>query len=417
MATKTIADIEVSGKTVLMRVDFNVPLAEGKVTDDKRIVAALPSIRKVIEGEGKLVLMSHLGRPKGDGFVAAFSLKPAAERLAELLGKPVTLGPPEVVGPAAEGLVAGMGPGEVVLLENVRFNAGETMPDQAKKSPDGQLTAEQVSAHEAFVGALASLGEVYVNDAFGTCHRKHASMYGVARAIQSAGGPAVAGFLVEKEIKYLAEAVAEPARPFVAILGGAKVSDKIKLISSLLGKVDRILIGGAMAYTLLKARGAAVGKSLVEEDQVEAMKALLEEADGKILLPSDHVAAAEFASDDAQAVDGVALPDELMGMDIGSKTIQAFGVVIAGAKTVVWNGPMGVFERDAYAAGTKAVAEAVAKATDAGCVSVIGGGDSAAAVEQMGLGARMTHVSTGGGASLTYLEGKPMPAIDVLDEA
>ena len=415
MATKTIADIDVAGKKVLMRVDFNVPLDGGRVTDDTRIVAALPSIRTVIDGGGVLVLMSHLGRPKGEGFEAEFSLKPAADRLGELLGKDVTLGPPEVVGPAAERLVADLKPGDVLLLENVRFLAAETMPDKAKKNPDGKLTAEQQAALDAFSAALARLGEVYVNDAFGTCHRKHASMYGVAKVIQAQGGPAVAGYLVEKEIRYLSDAVAEPVRPFVAILGGAKVSDKIKLISSLLGKVDRILIGGAMAYTLLKAQGVSVGKSLVEADQVEEMKSLLAKAGEKIVLPCDHVAAAEFASDEARTLDDVNIPGDLMGMDIGRKTVAAFGKVVAGAKTVVWNGPMGVFEREAYAAGTRAVAEAVAKATEAGTISVIGGGDSAAAVEQMGLADKMTHVSTGGGASLTYLEGKPLPPIEVLD--
>lgn len=415
MAARTIADVDVAGKKVLMRVDFNVPLEAGEVTDDTRIVAALPSIRRVIDGGGRLVLMSHLGRPAGKGFEADFSLKPAADRLAELLGKEVKLGPAEVVGPKAEAMAGAMADGDVLMLENVRFQAGETMPDQAKKNADGKLTAEQEQAHREFVDALARLGEVYVNDAFGTCHRKHASMYGAARAIQAAGGPAVAGFLVEKEIKYLAEAVTRPVRPFVAILGGAKVSDKIKLISSLLGKVERILIGGAMAYTLLKARGAAVGRSLVEADQVDEMKLLLGQAGDKVLLPCDHVAAAAFESDEAKAVDGVDIPDDLMGMDIGAKTVAAFSEVVAAAKTIVWNGPMGVFEREAYAAGTKAIAEAVAKATDAGAVSVIGGGDSAAAVEQMGLAERMTHVSTGGGASLTYLEGKPMPAIEVLD--
>jgi len=417
MATKTIADIDVKGKRVLMRVDFNVPLAGGKVTDDSRIVAALPSITKAIDSGAKVILMSHLGRPAGKGFEAEFSVRPAAERLGELLGKPVKLGPREVAGPEAEKMVAEMSPGDVVMLENVRFAAGETMPDKAKKNPDGQLTADQQAALDAFVAALASLGDVYVNDAFGTCHRRHASMYGVARAIVAKGGPAVAGYLVEKEIRYLSEAVAEAARPFTAILGGAKVSDKIKLISSLLGKVDDILIGGAMAYTLLAARGVAVGKSLVEADQIEQMKTLLGQAGGKIHLPCDHVGAAEFSSDEARAVDGVDIPDDLMGMDIGPRTIEAFGKIIAASKTVVWNGPMGVFERATYAAGTKAVAEAVAKATDGGAISVIGGGDSAAAVQQMRLADRMTHVSTGGGASLTYLEGKPMPAIEALDKA
>jgi len=417
MATKTIADIDVKGKRVLIRVDFNVPLADGKVTDDNRIVAALPSIKKAVEGGARVILMSHLGRPEGKGFEAEFSIEPAAKRLAQLLGRPVKLGPKEVVGPEAQKMVAAMKAGDVLMLENVRFVAGETITDKAKKNPDGKLTGEQQAKLDAFVAALAGLGDVYVNDAFGTCHRKHASMYGVAKAIQAKGGPAVAGYLVEKEIRYLAEAVAKPARPFTAILGGVKVSDKIKLIASLLGKVDNILIGGAMAYTLLAAKGVKIGKSLVEADQVEEMKKLLGKAGGKIHLPCDHVGATEFASDAAKAVAEVNIPDDLMGMDIGPKTVAAFGKAIGASKTIVWNGPMGVFERPAYATGTKAIAEAVAKATDGGAVSVIGGGDSAAAVEQMGLADRMTHVSTGGGASLTYLEGKPMPAIEVLDKA
>ena len=415
MATKTVADLDVAGKTVFMRVDFNVPLKDGRITNDSRIVAALPSIRAVLDGGGKLVLASHLGRPKGNGFEAELSLGAAAERLGELLGKSVTLGPPEVVGPEAEKLAAALKAGEVLLLENVRFCAGETMPDKAKKNPDKKLSAPQEQTLAAFAAALGALGDAYVNDAFGTCHRKHASMYGAAEAIRAKGGPVVAGFLVEKEIRYLHEAVAEAKRPFLAILGGAKVSDKIQLISSLLEKVDRILIGGAMAYTLLKARGVSVGKSLVEEDQVQAMGALLERAGEKILLPCDHVGATEFGSDAAVAVEGVDIPDGLMGMDIGPKTIQVFCAAAAAAKTVIWNGPMGVFEREPYAGGTRAVAEAVAAATDAGAISVIGGGDSATAVEQMKLGDRMTHVSTGGGASLTYLEGKPMPPIEVLD--
>ena len=423
MATKTVADIDVAGKKVFMRVDFNVPLEDGKVTNDRRIVMAVATIKHVIDGGGKLILASHLGRPAGKGFEAELSLKPAADRLAELLGKEVKLGPAEVAGPETEELVAAMAAGDVVLLENVRFDAGETMPDKAKKNPDGRplgppggLTPEQQQTHASFVAALAKLGDVYVNDAFGTCHRRHASMYGVARAIQDKGGAAVAGFLVEKEIKYLWEAVAEPAHPFVAILGGVKISDKIKLISSLLEKVDRIVIGGAMAYTLLKARGVHVGKSLVEEDQVAAMKGLLAGAGEKILLPIDHVATDDFKAGGPQVVDDVNIPEDLMGMDIGAGTIAAFGEVVASGRTIMWNGPMGVFEREAYAAGTKAIAQKVAAATDAGAVSIIGGGDSAAAVERMGLDGRMTHVSTGGGASLTYLEGKAMPAIAVLDE-
>ena len=415
MATKTIADVNTQGKRVFMRVDFNVPLKDGQITNDRRIQMALPSIRKVVEDGGRLILASHLGRPGGEGFEAEFSLKPCAERLGELLGKTVQLGPQEVVGDPAQNLADQLADGDVMLLENVRFCAGETMPDKAKKNPDKKLTPEQQQTTDAFARALGSLAEVYCNDAFGTCHRAHASMLGAAEVIKAGGGPAVAGFLVEKEIKYLHEAVAEPKRPFVAILGGAKVSDKIKLISSLLEKVDRILIGGAMAYTLLKAKGVSVGKSMVEEDQVDEMKGLLEKAGEKIMLPCDHVGAEAFDSDDAQAVDDVNIPENLMGLDIGPKTVEAYNAEIGGAGTVVWNGPMGVFEREPYAAGTKAVAEAVAKATDNGAISVIGGGDSATAVEQMGLDERMTHVSTGGGASLTYLEGKPMPAIEVLD--
>jgi len=313
-------------------------------------------------------------------------------------------------------MVAELKDGEVVLLENVRFHAGETMPDKAKKNPDGKLTPEQQQKHDDFVAGLAVLGDLYVNDAFGTCHRKHASMFGVAKAIQKRGGPAVAGFLLDKEIKYLHEAVAEPKRPFVAILGGAKVSDKIKLISSLLGKVDRILIGGAMAYTLLKAKGVAVGKSLVEEEQVAEMKALLDKAGEKIQLPVDHLATDDFKAGAPVAVESVDIPEQLMGMDIGPKTASIYNDIISNSGTIVWNGPMGVFERPDYAAGTLGIAKATAAATKAGAVSVIGGGDSAAAVEQMGLADEMTHVSTGGGASLTYLEGKAMPPIEILDE-
>jgi 3-phosphoglycerate kinase len=416
MAKKSISDIDVSGKTVFMRVDFNVPLKEGRITNDKRIQAALPSIKAVLDAGGKLVLASHLGRPAGKGFEEDASLKPCADRLGELLGKTVQLGPQEVVGEAAEKMASSLGSGEAMLLENVRFCAGETMPDKAKKNPDKKLTAEQEQELADFSAALGRLGEVYVNDAFGTCHRKHASMFGAAQEIQKRGGPAVAGFLVEKEIQYLQEAVENPARPFVAILGGAKVSDKIKLISSLLEKVDRILIGGAMAYTLLKAQGYSVGDSLVEDDQVEQMKPLLESAGEKIMLPMDHVIAQQFDSNEARETPDRNIPEGMLGMDIGPKTVDAYVDEVGRSKTVVWNGPMGVFERDAFAFGTRSVAEAVASATDEGTISVIGGGDSATAVEQMGLEGRMTHVSTGGGASLTYLEGKPMPAIEVLDE-
>lgn len=416
MAKKTVADLDVKGKRVLMRVDFNVPLKDGRITDDRRITAALPSIEKVLEGGGRLILMSHLGRPDG-AYDPSGSLKPCADRLSHLIHRPVVLGPNEVIGSKAEELAAAMKDGDVLLLENVRFHAGETMPDKAKKNPDGKLTAEQQAIHDELVNGIAKLGDVYVNDAFGTCHRKHASMFGVAKAIQKRGGPAVAGYLLEKEIRYLHEAVADPKRPFVAILGGAKVSDKIKLISSLLDKVDTILIGGAMAYTLLKAQGIAVGKSLVEEEQVNEMKALLEKAGNKIRLPMDHVVTDDFKAGSPTQLMAINIPDGLMGMDIGVQTTNLFDDAILAAGTIVWNGPMGVFERPEYAQGTLRIAQAVAKATEKGAVSVIGGGDSAAAVEQMGLAEKMTHVSTGGGASLTYLEGKTMHPIEILDEA
>lgn len=416
MTTKTVADIDVHGKKVLMRVDFNVPLEGGQVTNDKRIQAALPSIRKVLDGGGRLVLMSHLGRPEGKGFEEKYSLAPVAGRLGEALGKDVPLGPKDVVGDEADRLAASLSDGEVALLENLRFQAGETMPDKAKKNPDGKLTAEQEKVHKEFVDALASLGEVYVNDAFGTCHRKHASMYGVPRAIQAQGGPAVAGFLVEKELKYLGEAVTDPDRPFIAILGGAKVSDKIQLISTLLEKVDRILIGGAMAYTLLAARGVEVGDSRVEKDQIDEMRPLLKKAGDRVLLPTDHVATDDFDLGRPIATEGEEIRPGLMGMDIGPETRKLFRREIVEARTVVWNGPMGVFEKEPYLAGTQAVAEAIAEATDRGGTSIIGGGDSAAAVEQLGLEEKMTHVSTGGGASLTFLEGKPMPALETLDQ-
>ena len=416
MAIKTIADIDVAGKKLLMRVDFNVPLEDGNITNDRRIRAALPTINHALDNGAALILMSHLGRPKGEGFEPELSLKPVAERLGELLNKSVTLGPAEVVGDETEKIVSQMNPGDVVLLENLRFHPGETMPDKAKKNPDGKLTEQQQQVLDDFVQSLASLAEDYVNDAFGTCHRKHASMYGVPEAIKKKGGNVVAGFLVEKEIKYLHDAIANPARPFIAILGGVKVSDKIKLISSLLEKVDRLLIGGAMAFTLLKSKGVAVGNSIVEEDQIEPMKKILDEAGEKIVLPEDNVITDDFDNGKPTLTDGLGIPDGFEGMDIGPRTIEKFKAIIAEAKTIVWNGPMGVFEKPDYAAGTRAIAQAVADATQAGAISIIGGGDSAAAVEQMGLAEKMTHVSTGGGASLAFLEGKSLPALEILDQ-
>jgi phosphoglycerate kinase len=405
MAKKSLADVNVQGKKVLMRVDFNVPQDDqGNITNDARIVAALPSIRHVLDNGGALILMSHLGRPKGE-VKPEYSLKPAADKLAEHLGKSVTLGPSEpIAGPDAKAMVDALQPGDVLCLENVRFDKRED-------------TKEDIALVEQLGREMADLGaDVYVNDAFGTCHRKHASMWGCPKAMKADGKPAVAGFLVEKEIKYLSEAVEEPKRPFLAILGGAKVSDKIKLIDSLLGKCDKILIGGAMAYTLLKAQGHNVGKSRVEEDQLDTMKDLLAKAGDTLLLPQDHLCAEEFASDDATTTDGVEIPDNLMGLDIGPKTIETYKSEVLNAGTVVWNGPMGVFEREVYATGTKAVAQAVADATQQkDAVTVIGGGDSATAIKTFGLEEQVTHVSTGGGASLTYLEGKPMPPIEILD--
>ncbi len=422
MATKTVADINAKGKKVLVRVDFNVPIKDGKVTNDRRIVQALPSLKRLLEQGAALILMSHCGRPSGKGYEAEFSNKPAADRLSQLLGKPVILGSGDVAGAEDQAKAAALKPGEVMLLENVRFNASEDMVDTAKKkNPDKKPTPEQEAGIKAYAENLAKMGDLYVNDAFGTCHRKHVSMYGVAKCIQAKGGAAVAGFLVEKEIKYLSEAVSNPQRPFVAILGGAKVSDKIKLISNLLGKVDKILIGGAMAYTLLAAKGVKVGKSKVEADQIEPMKELLAKAGDKIMLPCDHLATDSFdfkamTAGKPQTTPDVNIPDALLGLDIGPKTVAAFSKVIDSAKTVVWNGPMGVFELADYAKGTKAVAEAIAASTAKGAVSVIGGGDSAAAVEEMGLDSKMTHISTGGGASLEYLEGKAMPPIEILDK-
>lgn len=394
MSKKTVGDVDVKGKRVLMRVDFNVPLEGSRITDDRRIVQALPTIKSVIERGGKLVLMSHLGRPKG-GPEAKYSLKPAADRLAELLGKPVAF-TNGCIGPDAEVAVAQMKDGDVVLLENLRFHK-----EEEKNDPN-------------FAKQLAKLGDIYVNDAFGTAHREHASTFGVAQAMQ--GKPRAIGSLIQKELKFLGDAVANPQRPFIAILGGAKVSDKINVIQQLLSKADQLLIGGAMAYTFFLAQGKKVGKSLVEKDKVDLARDLLKQAGGKIKLPVDTVVSDKM-SDDAQTqiVEGN-IPDELEGFDIGPKTRAMYAAEIAKAKTIIWNGPMGVFEKKPFAAGTQAVAQAVVDATQKnGATTIIGGGDSAAAIEQAGLSEKVSHVSTGGGASLEFLENGHFSTIDILD--
>ncbi|MGD0539875.1 MAG: phosphoglycerate kinase [Tepidisphaeraceae bacterium] len=394
MAKKTVADVDVRGKKVLMRVDFNVPIEGGKITDDRRIVQALPTIKDVVGRGGRLILMSHLGRPKG-GPEPKYSLKPVAEKLSQLLGKPVKFAD-DCIGPNVEKLANSLKDGEALLLENLRFHK-----EEEKNDPN-------------FAKQLAKLGDVYVNDAFGTAHREHASTFGAAQAL--AGKPRVIGQLIQKELKFLGEAVSNPKHPFVAILGGAKVSDKINVIEQLLGKADVLLIGGAMAYTFFLAQGKEVGKSLVERDKVELAKQLLAKAGGKIHLPVDNVISDKM-TDDAQTkvVEGD-IPADMEGYDIGPKTRELYKAEIAKAKTIVWNGPMGVFEKKPFAAGTKAVAEAVAQATSRnGAVTVIGGGDSAAAIEQMGLSQKVSHVSTGGGASLEFLEKGHFTTLDILD--
>ena len=389
--------VDVTGKRVLMRVDFNVPLNEsGMITDDQRIRAALPSIDNVLERGGSLVLMSHLGRPKGAPD-PKFSLAPCTERLAKLIGRPVRH-LTDCIGQEVSAVCSSLKPGEVVLLENLRFHKGE-------KSGDEQFAAE-----------LAALGDVYVNDAFGTCHRAHASMVAVPKAM----GGGAAGFLVLKEIEFLSKALESPERPYVAVLGGAKVSDKITVIKQFIEKVDAILIGGAMSYAFLKAMGKNVGNSKLEKseevDPVAMAGELLAQAKDKdvpILLPLDHVVVKEFNTDAEREIVEDEIPDGLIGVDIGPATEKLYSERIAHAGMVVWNGPMGVFEIEAFASGTRKLAQALA---DSDAISIVGGGDSAAAVEQFGLAERMTHVSTGGGASLEFLEGKDLPGISVLTD-
>ena len=396
MAKKTIDQIDVAGKTILMRVDFNVPLDESQnITDDRRIRMALPSIKSVVDRGGRLILMSHLGRPGGKGFEEKFSLAPAAKRLGELLGKPVAMAA-DTVDEDATAKAGALGDGEVLVLENLRFNSGE-------KKGCGE-----------FAGKLAAMADAYCNDAFGTCHRSDASMVAVPGAME--GKPRVVGHLVAKEIQYLSDAIGNPARPFVAILGGAKVSDKINVINNLLGICDAVLIGGAMAYTFSLANGGKVGNSLVEEDKVDLAKELMEKGGEKLHLPVDTHCGDDFndiAGCNKKIVASGEIPDGWEGLDIGPETAKKYSEVVKAAKTVVWNGPMGVFEKPPMDEGTKAVAQAIA---DSDATSIIGGGDSAAAIEQLGFSAQVSHVSTGGGASLAMLEGKAFTAVELLDD-
>ena len=389
---KSIEDIDVAGKKVLARCDFNVPLKDGVITNDKRIVAALPTIKYLVDHKARLILCSHLGRPKGE-FKPEFSLAPVAKRLSELLGQEVKMAK-DVIGPDAKKLASELKDGEVMLLENVRYHAEETKNDPA------------------FAKELASMAEIYVNDAFGACHRAHASTAGVAAYL-----PAVCGYLMQKEINFIGGALANPKRPFVAILGGAKVSDKIGVITNLLDKVDTLVIGGGMAYTFMKAQGHSIGTSICEDDKLDLARQILADAEKKgvkLLLPIDNNAGDKFDENcNEQIVNSDDIPDGWMGMDIGPKSIELFCDAVKGAGTVIWNGPMGVFEFEKFAKGTLAVAKAVA---DSGAVSIIGGGDSVAAVTKLGFADKMSHISTGGGASLEFMEGKVLPGIDCLNE-
>ncbi|MDR1534774.1 MAG: phosphoglycerate kinase [Planctomycetota bacterium] len=406
MPKKTIRDVEVRDRRILTRVDFNIPIRDGKAADATRIEAALPTITYILNQGGRLILMSHLGRPDGKPN-PEFSLKPAALKLAEFLGLPVPLAP-DCVGPEVGRMVGEVKPGGVLMLENVRFHPEEELLNKYQ----GQ-DAPTRARIDAFTRELAGFADVYVNDAFGAAHRAHASTQGVAKYIKTK----VAGFLMEKEVKYFGEVLANPERPFLAILGGAKVSDKVLVIDNLLEKVDGLIIGGAMAYTLMKAAGQPVGVSRVEDDKLEVAGKVFAKAKAgnvKLLLPVDHVCARQF---DAKEPDGVfaAIPPDMMGLDIGPKSRELFKGEIAKAKTIVWNGPMGVFEKPSFAEGTFDVCQAVAD--NSACVSIIGGGDSVSAVNKSGLAAKMTHISTGGGASLEFLEGKVLPGVAALDDA
>jgi phosphoglycerate kinase len=395
MSKLTIRDLDLRGKRVFIRVDFNVPLKEGAVTDDTRIRETLPTLRLAIEKGARLVLASHLGRPKG-GPDPKFSVQPAAKKLQELLGKPVAFGK-DCIGPGVESQSKALRDGEVLVLENVRFH-----PEEEKND-------------EAFSKQLSALCDgLFVCDAFGSAHRAHSSVVGITKFVEKAA----AGLLMEKELTYLGKAVTNPARPFVAIIGGAKVSDKIEVVENLMKIADAMLIGGGMAYTFLKAQGLGIGKSLVEDDKLELARKILADAKAKnfkFLLPVDHVTAPEFKADAPATVGEVnATPADQMGLDIGPKSIAAYTAEIAKAKTIVWNGPMGVFEMPAFSKGTLEVAKAVAAATGAGAVSIIGGGDSVAAAHQSGVADKISHISTGGGASLEFLGGRKLPGVEAL---
>ena len=390
VSKKTVRDINLKGKRVLMRVDFNVPMDGGVVTDDKRIRAALPTIQYVLDQGASLILMSHLGRPKGTGFDAEFSLKAAAEALGKLLSKPVAVAP-DCIGPEVEKMAKALKPGDVLMLENTRFHKEEEKNDLE------------------FAKKLAVLGDVYVNDAFGSAHRAHASTEGVARYL-----PAVSGFLMEQELEYLSKATETPARPYIAILGGAKISDKIAVVENLLAKADKVIIGGGMANTFLAAKGYNMQDSLVEAGAVDTAKAIMAKAGDRLVLPVDAVVADKFdAEANSQVVAADKIPAGWRMLDIGPKSVAAFGEALKGAKLVVWNGPMGVFEFPKFAEGTFAIARLLA---DSGATTVIGGGDSASAVKKAGVAKKMTHVSTGGGASLEFLEGKILPGVAALND-
>ncbi|VAX42310.1 Phosphoglycerate kinase [hydrothermal vent metagenome] len=401
MPKQTIESVDVAGKRVLVRVDFNVPIDGGAITFDRRITGALPTIHSIIDRGGRAILMAHLGRPEGKGLEEQLSLRPIAKRLSELLGKPVAFPSNDCTDDAAKAAIDAMQDGGVVLLENLRFHEGEKAGD-----PD-------------FAARLASYGDIYVNDAFGTCHRTDASMVALPKAM--AGKPRVVGFLVEKEIRFLHDAVTNPAKPFVVVVGGAKVSDKIGAIQRLLPQADQVVVGGAMAYTFLKALGQEVGDSRIEPDKIDIAKKIIDQAaklGAQLHLPVDHVCSTEFAEHSGDIeVFGDKIKPGFMGLDIGPNTQGIFAGVIAKARTVVWNGPMGVFEWPAFSVGTQSVARAMAEATARGATTIVGGGDSAAAVEKFGVADKLSHVSTGGGASLAMLEGIPFEAVDLLDNA